>query len=351
MDAKSDALLPALLNSLDVLEFVARHLDPSLFGALMGAIDACDVKLRAAHAQMRDDAPDWLRLAADETLAAFDGLKAAFAQDNIRGVFRALRHAPRAQEALYPHAASEPPINRFFIDHALRDNADMLARCAHPARENETGIFHFDNDYGTRGGFSVYVPETATPDRALPLVMALHGGSGHGRGFLWSWLRDARTYGAILISPTATGPTWALMGDDTDTPNLNGILDLVRGRWNVDSARLLLTGMSDGGTFCYVSGLEPDSPFTHLAPVSAAFHPMLASMADADRLRGLPIFMVHGVLDWMFPVAVAQQAQRVLTQIGANVTYREIDDLSHTYPREINAQILAWMGEAATNRQ
>ena len=39
--------------------------------------------------------------------------------------------------------------------------------------------------------------------------------------------------------------------------------------------RMLLTGMSDGGTFTYVSGLEASSPFTHLAPVAAAFHPML----------------------------------------------------------------------------
>jgi len=77
------------------------------------------------------------------------------------------------------------------------------------------------------------VPEYYTAERAWPLVMALHGGSGNGRGFLWSWLRDARSYGAILVAPTATGDaspksTWALMGEDTDTPNLARILDLVR---------------------------------------------------------------------------------------------------------------------------
>ena len=73
-----------------------------------------------------------------------------------------------------------------------------------PANEN-TGIFHDHNEPGSRGGFSLYVPEYYTPDRTWPLVMALHGGSGNGRGFLWSWLRDARSLGAILIAPTATG--------------------------------------------------------------------------------------------------------------------------------------------------
>ena len=74
---------------------------------------------------------------------------------------------------------------------------------------------HDHNEPGSRGGFSLYVPEYYTPDRAWPLVMALHGGSGNGRNFLWSWLRDARSFGAILIAPTATGPTWALMGEDS----------------------------------------------------------------------------------------------------------------------------------------
>ena len=177
--------------------------------------------------------------------------------------------------------------------------------------------------------------------------MALHGGSGNGRGFLWSWLRDARSRGAILVAPTATGNTWALMGEDTDTPNLMRILESVRARWNVDAERMLLTGMSDGGTFCYVTGFDGASPFTHLAPVSATFHPLMAEMADADRLRGLPIHIVHGRLDWMFPVQVARQTSQALSAAGANVTYRELDDLSHCYPREMNAEILQWLNGGA----
>ena len=117
----------------------------------------------------------------------------------------------------------------------------------------------------------------------------------------------------------------------------------MRARWNVDPARMLLTGMSDGGTFCYVTGFESASPFTHLAPVSATFHPLMAEMADAERLRGLPVHIVHGQLDWMFPVQVARQTSQALSAAGANVTYRELDDLSHTYPREMNAEILQWL--------
>jgi phospholipase/carboxylesterase len=344
------AVLPPLLQSLEALGFIARHLNPPDFDSVMEAAGTPDQALQAVRARLADWPEEFaairtaLETASDSTLAAFDGLRAVqHGNGDLVAVFRALRHAARAQEALYPLAAKLPPVSGFFVDPALREDAELLARLAQPANAN-TGILHDHNEPGSRGGFSLYVPEYYTPDRALPLVMALHGGSGNGRGFLWSWLRDARSRGAIVIAPTATGSTWALMGDDTDTPNLMRILESVRLRWNIDPERMLLTGMSDGGTFCYVTGFDAASPFTHLAPVSATFHPLMAEMADADRLRGLPIHIVHGRLDWMFPVQVARQTSQALSAAGAKVTYRELDDLSHAYPREMNAEILKWLG-------
>jgi phospholipase/carboxylesterase len=343
------AVLPPLLQSLEALGFIARHLNPPDFDAVMAAAGAPDQALRAVRPRLVDWPPSFAAIgsafqaASDQALAAFDGLRAV--QDgngDLISVFRALRHAPRAQEALYPLAAKLPPVSEFFVDPALREDAGLKARLAEPANES-TGIIHDHNEPGSRGGFSLYVPEYYRDDRAWPLVMALHGGSGNGRGFLWSWLRDARSFGAILVAPTATGNTWALMGEDTDTPNLARILDVVRSRWNIDPAKLLLTGMSDGGTFCYVTGLESASPFTHLAPVAATFHPLMAEVADAERLRGLPVYLVHGRLDWMFPVQVARQTQAALRAAGADVTYRELDDLSHCYPREMNPAILHWL--------
>jgi phospholipase/carboxylesterase len=343
------AVLPPLLQSLEALGFIARHLNPPQFDAVMEAAGTPDQALQEVRSRLADWPEQFthlrapLQAASDAALAAFAGLREVQnGNGDLVSVFRALRHVPRAQEALYPLTARLPPVSTFFVDPPLREDAALLARLAEPAGEN-TGIIHDHNEPGSRGGFSVYVPEYYTPDRAWPLVMALHGGSGNGRGFLWSWLRDARSRGAILVAPTATGNTWALMGDDADTPNLARILDTVQARWNIDATKRLLTGMSDGGTFCYVTGLENASPFTHLAPVAATFHPLMAETADARRLRALPVHIVHGRLDWMFPVQGARQTQQLLSAAGADVTYRELDDLSHSYPREMNAAMLEWL--------
>ena len=342
------AVLPPLLQSVEALNFIARYLYPPELDQVVQAAGTPDAALREALPRL-SGWPDELagmrsrlEAAAEQAMTALSELRAAAEGDNPAfAAYRALRGVPRAQEALYPLAVGLPPLNRFFHDLAASDEVHALTLGIEAGEM--TGISHINSEPGQRGGLSIYVPEYYTPDRAWPLVMALHGGSGNGRGFLWSWLRAARSHGAILIAPTAIGETWALQTQDVDTPNFERILAGVRRNWNVDPTKLLLTGMSDGGTFSYLTGLQHGSPFTHLAPVAASFHPMMAQLADEDRIKGLPIYITHGALDWMFPVAMAQGAARSLKAVGADVTYREIDDLSHTYPREVNWSILEWL--------
>ncbi len=161
------------------------------------------------------------------------------------------------------------------------------------------------------------MPETYDAARPHPLIVACHGGSGHGRGFLWSWLKDARSAGAILLSPTSLDATWSLMEPEQDRASLARMMAHVGERWSIDASRILLTGMSDGGTFTYLAGLA-GGPFTHLAPMSSAWHPMLMGMADPARIAGLPVYIVHGARDWMFAADMARLANnRLAAACGA----------------------------------
>jgi len=329
-----------LLDTLEALEHIARRLHPARFEALLASLGDRDAALRQvlAGAHWPEPLGDAIGRAAEVTLRACDGLRAAQgATDGPRQAYRAWREVGRAQEALYPLAVMLPEVDRFFL--ASGEHAVGAARSDAP-----TGVMHVGNETTERGGFSLYIPEDYDPARAYPLVMAMHGGSGHGRLFLWSWLREVRGRSVILVAPTATGDTWSLMEPDVDGAHLARVLEHIARQWHLDQSRLLLTGMSDGGTFTLLSGLSNESPFTHLAPVAASFHPLLLAMASPHRLSGLPVYLVHGALDWMFPVSSARTAQRALAAAGARVTYREIADLSHTYPREEGSAILDWLG-------
>lgn len=351
LDAIQDAL-PPLLTALHALAYVGRHLHPPNLAALAAAVAQNHTPLAAGLKRFTatefpthlDDFKAHVQTAGEHACRAFEGLaEAAERPDGAMAGYRALRHRTRALQTLYPVAAMLPPVSRFFVDSEKRNDAALLAKLADAdASRPDVGIIHAGNDRSERGGFSLYVPEYYDAADPHPLVVALHGGSGHGRDFLWTWLVTARTRGAILLSPTARDRTWSLVGPDIDSANIEAMVGHVRERWHVDGDRLLLSGMSDGGTFCYVSGLRTESIFTHLAPSSASFHPLLLEACSRERLQDLPIYLLHGVLDWMFPVNIARTANAALSAAGATVVYREIDDLSHTWPSDENPRIMDW---------
>lgn len=349
-----DTLLPALLQGMDAVAFIGRHLHPPLLENLVEQMAPVAEKLKEARPAF--EAAEWpehlvpfrdhVNKAADETEAVFDGLREAVNDVSSPGgpvfaAYRGMRHGPRALEALYPVSAMLPPVSRFFLEEDARNDESLVTRLMENAGRENTGIHHFGNEKGQRGGFSLYVPETYDAARPHPLIVACHGGSGHGRGFLWTWLAAARSRGAILMSPTSLDATWSLMEPEQDRASLDRMMAHVSERWNIDTSHILLTGMSDGGTFTYLAGL-PEGPFTHLAPVSSAWHPMLLGAANPARLNRLPIYITHGALDWMFAADMARLAYSELSAAGADVTYREIADLSHTYPAEENTRIMNW---------
>lgn len=351
LDAIS-GIMPPLLRALDALGFIGRHLHPPTLGEVLEAVGPVDVPLREQMAVFQAvDWPDHLAefkarvdTACDAVCRAFEGLDAAKDDPNgIMKAYRALGENARATEALYPLAHMFQPVSRFFLDASTRDDEELIKRISEAdASRDNVGIMHANNEKDDRGGFSLYVPEYYDPDIAYPVIVAMHGGSGHGRSFLWTWIREARSRGAILISPTSIDGTWSLTGNDQDTANIERMLGFVAEEWNVDENKLLLTGMSDGGTFSYVAGLLDTSPFTHLAPISSSFHPMLLEFVEENRLKDLPIYITHGALDWMFPLEIVETAAKAFEEKGASVVYRPIDDLSHTYPREENALIMDW---------
>ena len=345
-------LVPAILRALQALEFASRHVSPTSLPQLIEALGGRDDDLAPALAASR--ALDWperlsparacLETAAEAANEGIAGLLSApEAPQPIVAAYRALRFYARAAHALYPMAAHLKPVSQFFLESSARRDTALAAKLAavDPVREG-VGTMDVGGPTGTRGAFSLYVPEYYDEARAWPLVLAMHGGSGNGGAFLWSWVREARTRGFIVLAPTASGSTWSLMEPEVDGGHIDRMMAEVSEQWNVDTGRMLMTGMSDGGTFTYVLGLRGDCRFTHLAPVAASFHPMLMTFADASRVQGLPVQIVHGTQDWMFPPEMAQGAAQSLEQAGAAVIYREIADLAHTYPRDENTRILDW---------
>jgi phospholipase/carboxylesterase len=351
-----EALVPPLLGTLERVVWVQRYLFPPRAGRLADELTAgaegVGAALRALEAaawpaefhfmrdrliQVTQDTLDLIRAFAT----------AARSPEDFIGLYRPLRRFAAVQEALYPLAPVLEPVNRWFLEPARRNDDVLTARLRAAAFRDDdvrVGVLHAANDRDTRGGFSLYVPEPWDGRTPMPLVVALHGGHGHGRDFLWSWLREARGRGVLLTAPTSRDRTWSMIGeDDVDAGALRTLVETVAGRYPVNRARVLLTGMSDGATYTLLCGLRDGMPFTHLAPMCGVLHPLLVAGHGIALARDRPIYLVHGALDWMFPVDTARMAREVLVAAGARLVYRELEDLSHAYPRDENPRVLDWL--------
>lgn len=275
----------------------------------------------------------------DTILAAI----ATNAEDTITHVMRAGRRLCRIQEALYPIRDASPFLRQLFLEPGANHLQEMAPSQA-PGNVL-VGLNHVNteaDDYA-RGAFSFYVPEHYSEASKWPLVVALHGGSGHGRDFIWTWLREAKSRNFILLAPTSIGRTWSLHNPEADGSRLYAILDFLAEHYRFDTDRILLTGMSDGATFAIICALQEKTPFSAFAPVAG-----VCPAIGLTGAKGRRIYWIHGALDWMFPVFRAQDGSRGLRQAGADIRFRIIEDLSHSYPREENGRILSWFDSALT---
>jgi phospholipase/carboxylesterase len=241
----------------------------------------------------------------------------------------------RALYLLYDLRAQLPTLGQYFV---LDGSAPA------PAVGDGTPVGFLQHERtATRGKYSHYVPESYSPSRRWPLIICLHGGYGAGDEYIWTWLRSARAGGYILLSPKSLGDTWDMRRNSSDTRSVMRMLDEVRDAYEIDDSRIYLTGLSDGGIFTYIMGLERHELFAGLAPVAGALHlaadPMLRTRTGVE----VPLFVIHGVHDFIFPVTFTRQTNALLQELGYNLKYEELPDWGHAFPYSINERmILPW---------
>jgi phospholipase/carboxylesterase len=71
---------------------------------------------------------------------------------------------------------------------------------------------------------------------------------------------------------------------------------------------------------------------------------VLGPWAVPEESKKLPMFIVHGAQDFIFPVAMARAAYKLFTENGfENVSYKELPEWGHAYTYSINeALVLPW---------
>lgn len=211
---------------------------------------------------------------------------------------------------------------------------------ASPATADDArGIIHYTAG-SNHHEYSTYVPEHYRATQSWPLIVCLHGGYGRGDDYLWTWLRIARTYGYFLLSPKSYGATWSIFDIAVDEASVMIMQDRMAGEYNIDPARIYLTGLSDGASFGLALALRNADRYRAAAPVAGVFAPQMRELLNNKQGLSLPLHCVHGAKDAIFPVAAARERVQQLRQHGYDLTYTELLEWGHTLPYRINETIV-----------
>ena len=244
----------------------------------------------------------------------------------------------RGLNLLYGIRAHTPTLQEYWLLPDAVAERDALETPS-PEADTAVGVMH-RRRAAPLADYSLYVPESYTPRREWPLIVCLHGAYGRGDHYLWSWLRPAKSRRYMLLAPKSLDVTWSILQPERDTRSVAAMLEEVCGEYAVDRSRVYLSGLSDGGTFTYLLGLGRPELFAGIAPVAGDFTGMMDDMLRRKQGVGLPICIVHGAHDHIFPVDAIRKGHALLERLGYNARYEELPEWGHSHCSGVNERVV-----------
>jgi hypothetical protein len=179
------------------------------------------------------------------------------------------------------------------------------------------------------------VPLKYDPAIRYQVRFQLHGGIGRrednrksnsGESAL---LRGAEQ---IYVMPRAwiDFPWWST----AQVENLHAILDIVKRTYNVDENRVVLSGVSDGGTGSFYVAMRDTTPYASILP----FIGSMLALASRDfglgdlfphNLVNKPLFVIAAGHDPGFPAAIITPVISYLRLGGVSVVYHPLPNAAH----------------------
>jgi hypothetical protein len=135
-------------------------------------------------------------------------------------------------------------------------------------------------------------------------------------------------------------------------------------RYNIDENRVVVAGVSDGGTGAYYIAMRDTTPYASFLPLNGYVMVLANGEVDDGRifpnnLRDKPMFVINGGKDRLYPISIVEPYTRHLMKNGVQIEYHPQPDGEHNtkwwpemvapfekfvrdHPRDPNPDKLTW---------
>jgi len=187
---------------------------------------------------------------------------------------------------------------------------------------------------GFERSYWVYAPDGMEAGTPVPVVMALHGGGGTGKGMctmsggLMS-VADDRSF--LLVCPDGVERHWndgrgiddwrAHAEQIDDVGFLTALVEQLSQQWSIDRRAVFVTGISNGGLMSYRMACERADLIRAIAAVTAS----LPEALECEPSRPVSVLILNGTEDPLVPYQGGEVAlfRRPLGQVrSTEETYK-----------------------------
>lgn len=160
-----------------------------------------------------------------------------------------------------------------------------------------------------------------------PLILFLHGAGERGDDLDLvkkhgppKIVEQRKDFPFIVVSPQCPGASW--WTDEIEV--LTNLLDDIVTRYQVDSARIYLTGLSMGGYGTWSLAAAQPERFAAIAPICGGGKRFMA-----DRLENVPVWAFHGAKDPVVPVRESEEMVSAVNARGGSAKLTVYPDAGH----------------------
>ncbi len=204
--------------------------------------------------------------------------------------------------------------------------------------------------------YRLVVPASIDLNKPAPLVIAFHAMLADNKDLMPSYTRlndTASKYGFIIAYPNAIGSNWGIQPKkvQADLAFFDALLAKLESDYQIDTNRVFVLGMSNGGYFAQVVGRERSKLIAAVASHSGPID--LRNTKGINAERKFPLLIIHGDRDQIFNVQMARDNRDQYRREGHEVKYVELPGQGHLWGRkfDVNETIWQFFADHPLNKQ
>lgn len=218
-------------------------------------------------------------------------------------------------------------ISLFLTGCALMEESKMSSVSAQPGGQHSR-MFEKTVTKNLSCQYLLFLPPGyGEKQQSWPLIMFLHGAGERGSDLEKvkvhgppKIVEDKKDFPFIVVSPQCPENDWWTQKNEM----LINLLDYIVTRYDVDTERIYLTGLSMGGYGTWALAFENPERFAAIAPICGG-----GGRFMAYRLKDVPVWAFHGAKDNVVPMKESEEMVDAIRGFGGNAKLTIYPDAGH----------------------